>query len=115
MTSLTVLAAALIAGLVFGFIGHELAHWAVLKVFGLDDGLTLWPPRVGFHLRRPIPFGARAAAVAPAVVGVALFPVALLLGVEAVAFAAGAIPRFLALSQADRDVAAGRVPANAHR
>lgn len=111
MSQVVVYAAGLAAGLLVGFVLHELAHWAVLKLTGYDATLSLWPPAVdGFELSTPTPTAVRLAAIAPALLGLvvaaiggtaslfeaALFPVVV-----------GAVSRLLWLSPQDRDIAFG--------
>ena len=114
MTSaLLLMWAALIPGLVFGYVAHELAHWVVLRAWGRDDGLSLWPPRAGFVSPVPIPLDVRLAAVAPALVGVGVICGVVVVGGQLGAVGWGVVSgtcvQLFRLSPADRRVARGRV------
>lgn len=111
--SLLLATGGLLFGVLLGFVGHELAHYVVLRAAGHEPRLSLWPPTVdGFTTTVPVPLDIRAAAVAPLVVGVAFagigFAVA---GAEPVlaTVAIGAATRFCWLSPQDRDIALGRL------
>lgn len=103
------------SGILFGFIGHELAHWIVLKAIGIQADFSLIPPQVSFDTPARVPVGVRVAAVAPAIAGSLLLLASLaligILGAGIIAFAAGACSRLFHLSPADRRLALGN-PAN---
>lgn len=104
-------AAFLLLGLMWGFVMHEVAHWVVLRLAGLDDGLSLWPPRASFSLDGRVTPPMRLAAVAPALLGLVVVAIAFAsASLLSVAFAAGAGGRLFALSPADRAVFRGRHP-----
>lgn len=112
-SSLLVMWLALLPGFALGYVGHELAHYAVLRVCGRDDGLSLWPPRAKLVTPAPVPLDVRVAAVAPALVGLGLVAAALLasgvLGLVGWGLVIGACSRLFHLSPADRQMARGRV------
>lgn len=108
------LLAAFLVGVVAGYVGHEVAHYAVLRVAGRNATLSLWPPKATFTTPAHVPLDVRVAAVAPALLGVLVAVTALAAAtVSAVwfVFLVGACARLFALSPTDRQLAAGD-PAN---
>lgn len=110
MNDATLALLALGPGMALGYVGHELAHYGVLKAAGRDACLSLWPPRVGFSTSVPIPAEVRLAAVAPALLGVAVIAVSLKWWADPLVFGTvvGAVVRLFKLSPADRRLALGR-------
>lgn len=102
-------AVGLLAGLLSGFVLHEVAHWVVLRGAGYDASLSLWPPVVdGWTSEYPAPPAVRLAAGAPALLGLAVGSVGVGVSVHMpLLFPAvvGAVVRLCWLSPADRDIA----------
>jgi len=106
---------AIAIGVIVGHIGHELAHFAVLRVAGHDPSIVFDVPlSVAWDTPVPVPLSARLAAIAPAVVGaavvvltVAIYPVV----PAALPVCLGAVCSLCMLSPADRDIALGRLAA----
>ena len=111
--TLVLAAGGFLFGVLLGFVGHELAHYAVLQATGHEPNLSLWPPTVdGFTASVPVPLDVRAAAVAPLIVGVVVAAAGLTVAVVeplVATVAIGAATRFCWLSPQDRDIALGRL------
>lgn len=104
------LLAAFAAGVLAGYVTHELAHYVVLWVAGRNPTLSLWPPKATFTTPAHVPLDVRVAAVAPALLGVLVAVTALAAAtVSAVwfVFLVAACARLFALSPTDRQLAAG--------
>lgn len=104
------LLAAFLAGVLAGYVGHEIAHYVVLLVAGRNPSLSLWPPKATFTTPAHVPLDVRAAAVAPALVGVLVALTALVAAARsplAFVFGVGACARLFALSPTDRALAFG--------
>lgn len=100
---------ALVLGLLAGYIGHEVAHWLVLRVGGYDAGLSLWPPQAGVRTPQPVPLLVRVAAVAPLLLGFYVVVYGAVLGGLWMVAAIGAGARLCYLSQSDVRLARGIV------
>ena len=108
--SLLEMAGGLLAGVVVGYVGHELTHYVVAVLAGRRPMLSLCRMSVELDVH-PLTWEVRLAAVAPALVGVLVCAAAIF--VEAwtdppiFAFLAGVAVRMFALSPADRRIALG--------
>ena len=102
-----VFVAAFLSGVVLGYVGHEIAHWLVLRAGGFDAGLSLWPPHAAVETPEPVPWLVRGAAVAPALVGFCVAASGFYAGGVWWVAGVGAASRLCHLSAADIHLARG--------